>query len=117
MFPGLSRQLIAQGMDEHLVAVAGEAEWSTSNPDIATVDNNGVVTAVSPGTVTITASNGEASGTIDMIVRDPIVRVVPSRIQIGLNSAGSELPISLTGFDASGFGAPIDVNDIDITVA
>ena len=29
--------------------------WETSNPAVATVDNNGLVTAVAPGTVTLTA--------------------------------------------------------------
>ncbi len=33
--------------------------WTSSNPDVATVDENGNVTAVKPGTTTITASVGE----------------------------------------------------------
>lgn len=36
--------------------------WSSSNNDIASVDNNGEVTAVGPGTVTITATANDGSG-------------------------------------------------------
>lgn len=36
--------------------------WSSSNNDIASVDNNGEVTAVGPGTATITATANDGSG-------------------------------------------------------
>jgi len=35
--------------------------WTSSNPDVATVSQTGVVTAVNPGTVTITATNATAT--------------------------------------------------------
>ncbi|MBR5176415.1 MAG: leucine-rich repeat protein [Bacteroidales bacterium] len=43
-----------------------EVSWSSSNPAVASVDANGLVTAVSEGTVTITAKaeNGESSSCI-----------------------------------------------------
>lgn len=37
-------------------------EWNSSNPSIATVDQNGVVTALAPGECTITASTTDGSG-------------------------------------------------------
>lgn len=41
-----------------LFNAVGEVKWSSSNPQIATVDENGFVTAVGPGAATITAENG-----------------------------------------------------------
>ena len=43
-------------------------QWSTSNAGIATVDQNGVITAVTPGSATITASADNAKGTLPLIV-------------------------------------------------
>jgi len=43
-------------------------QWSTSSGTIATVDQNGVITAVSPGTATITASADNVKGTYPVIV-------------------------------------------------
>ena len=45
--------------------------WSSSNPDVATVDDNGLVTAVFEGTATITATSadGNAMATADVEVK------------------------------------------------
>ena len=44
--------------------------WSSSNPDVATVDENGVVTAKANGTATITAKAGGHSATCEVKVHD-----------------------------------------------
>ena len=59
------------GASETLVAAvtgANSAVWSTSDSAIATVDQNGTVTAVSAGTVTITATVGTASASCTVTV-------------------------------------------------
>ena len=43
-------------------------KWVSSNSSIATVDPRGVITGVSPGTATITATSGVASGTTQIAV-------------------------------------------------
>ncbi len=48
------------------------AAWTSSNTSVATVDENGEVTIVAPGTTTITAIVGEDSATIDIVVLDKV---------------------------------------------
>ena len=47
--PGAARQLTLNG-------AAGEVQWSSSKHSVATVDQNGTVTAVAVGGATITAT-------------------------------------------------------------
>ncbi len=42
--------------------------WSSSDPPVATVDSNGLVTAVDNGTATITATAGSVSATVTVTV-------------------------------------------------
>jgi len=51
-------------------------EWSSSNTAVATVNNVGVITGVSTGTCTITATCGEASATLTVTVKKPVEQVV-----------------------------------------
>lgn len=64
-------------------AALGDVEWSTSNEAIATVDN-GTVTAVAPGTATITATAGTFSKTCSVTVNAPSdVLSVATSISVG----------------------------------
>ena len=49
-------------------ASAGNLTWSSSDPSIATVDKDGYVEAVAPGTCTITVTNGTLSDTCQIVV-------------------------------------------------
>jgi len=57
-----------------IMSVPGEVEWVSSNPEIATVDQNGLVTALAKGTVTITAKafGLEATSTITVTDKQPL---------------------------------------------
>ena len=65
---------ISLDKSEHTFTAAGETvqltadskkelTWTSSDESVATVDTNGVVTAVAPGTATITATAGEMTAT------------------------------------------------------
>ena len=55
--------------------------WESSNPAIATVSDTGLVTAVSGGAVTITASAGGASGASEITVVGEVV-VPPTDVEV-----------------------------------
>lgn len=69
--------------------------WTSSNEKIATVDENGLVTAKSEGTVVITATSNydsTISSTCHIIISNPIYKVtnikitgIPSKIKVGGN--------------------------------
>ena len=60
---------VAIGDTLELTASENTVLWSSSDDEVATVDNNGVVTPVAAGTVTITASkSGYNPGTIEITV-------------------------------------------------
>lgn len=51
-----------------VTGASGSVSYSSNDTSVATVDGNGLVKAVSPGTATITVKSGTASKTIDITV-------------------------------------------------
>ena len=67
--PGSQVQLTAVVLDANGATLANvPVTWSSSNPNVASVDANGLLTATAEGFVTITASGGGVSGTTTMHV-------------------------------------------------
>src|SRR5258708_4119884 len=62
--PEARHQFLAEAfVDTHQEDWTRAAEWSSSNPKVATVDQTGLVTPVADGAVTITAkAKGESAG-------------------------------------------------------
>lgn len=57
-----------------------EIVYSTNNPDVATVSNSGLVTAVAAGSATITVTSGSYSDTCEVTVENPVVAfITPSK--------------------------------------
>jgi uncharacterized protein YjdB len=56
--------------------VTTAAAWQSSNPRVATVDGSGLLTAVAPGTTTITATYMGLAGTWVVTVNDTVTSVV-----------------------------------------
>ncbi len=69
---GATVQLTAEVRDQHArVMIRVTVTWSTSDTSVATVDQAGLVTAVSTGTAAITASAGPASASAGITVNAP----------------------------------------------
>ena len=66
--------------------------WSTSNENVAMVDNNGKVTAVNAGTATITVTTNEGSHTdnCEVIVAVPVSSVSLNKTELTLEAGKSE---------------------------
>src|ERR1700737_834124 len=67
------------------------ASWSSSDAAVATVDPNGVVTAVANGTAAITATSGSATGQATVTVG-----AVPTAFTIEWNLGAQTSPVSTT---------------------
>lgn len=61
---GATQQLTAAALDQRNdpFALLTPVIWTSDNPTVATVDANGMVAGVAPGTATTTAANGAISG-------------------------------------------------------
>jgi len=62
------------------------ATWQSSNPRVATVSNTGIVTAVGPGTATISAKYMGTTGSSDVAVVDAVSSVLlfgPTSLTVG----------------------------------
>lgn len=81
--------------------------WSTGSNSIATVNQAGVVTAVSPGTTTVTARtaeniSGSANITVEAIPVSPVVTVVVSPASVTLQLSVLRCQFTARGYDANG---------------
>ena len=99
---GATVQLAAEVRDQHAQVMAGvTVTWSTEDMSVATVDASGLVTAVAPGSATITATTGRVSGSTEVTVTQTVVsiRISPPADTI---SVGDTLQLSAEGFDGNG---------------
>ncbi|MDD4414491.1 MAG: Ig-like domain-containing protein [Oscillospiraceae bacterium] len=70
---GGNSQFTATALDQNGVAMVNQPAftWTSSNTTVGTVDVNGLVSALSAGTTTITATSGAISGTAAVTVSTP----------------------------------------------
>lgn len=77
-----------------------QVTWSVSNSGIVNINQNGTVTAIAPGTATVTATtvdgNKTATSTITVIPAAPIVTIVGDEIK-GLKIIGNDLLFYVNG--------------------
>ena len=100
---GETLQLVASVQDANGRAVEDAAiTWSSSDEGVATVSSQGLVTAVSNGTVTITARSGSASATVAVTVMQSAGSIVIEPSSAMLMSLGETVQLSASVLDANG---------------
>jgi hypothetical protein len=99
VFKGQTAQYAAAVTDLHGQPLGVPITWSTSDPAIATVDANGLVTTHATGTVTITASAERVSATATLIVKPRVVRVEVE--SVSLDVGGTETMVA-RAYDEAG---------------
>ena len=70
-----------------------EVAWSTSNPEVAVVDEKGKVTSVAAGTATITAIGNKETATCEIIVKDSTISLNHDSMVLSDHGAGSSITL------------------------
>ena len=86
-------------------------QWQSTAPGVATVSNVGLVTGVAPGAVTIAATAGGQTGSVNLFIRRLVfsVNVVPDAVC--LRKSFSTF-LSLTAYDSLGQPLPAGIRPI-----
>lgn len=113
---GASQQMVVTAIGASGSTLSGvHVEWSSSEPLVAAVSAAGVVTGLSSGTATITATAGEISRTATIVVRPAICGAPPTAALVlgGVrNGAMSDHPCLLyEAYTATGY--PLTVSSAD----
>lgn len=100
----------------------GAISWSSSDPAVATVDENGLVTAVQSGNATITASSGKLTATceIDVVIAEGESDFLIDDSGavtgfIGTDASVLVIPSEIDGKTVTGIAASAFKNNRDIT--
>lgn len=106
---GLTRQLSVNGRYSNNLTqpITSMVAWSSSATAVATVSNAGLLTAVAPGTSTITATAGGFTSTLALTVSDAQITsivVTPAAPSLGV---GRTLQLVATGHFTDGTTEPV----------
>jgi uncharacterized protein YjdB len=120
--PGETTQATAGTLDENGNALTGrEVQWTSSNASVATVANaTGVVTALAPGTTTISATSEGKTGTASLTVAALAVATVTVALDPSSTAAGGTSQATATPRDVNGAvltGRPVVWTSVSPTVA
>lgn len=82
MVAGATQQLSAKLYDKDgKLVTTGSVTWSATPASVATISASGLLTAVGPGTATVTASSGSISKSLEIIVEaDPCTTPITLRV-------------------------------------
>jgi uncharacterized protein YjdB len=113
MFPGTTAALTATAVDANGGSLANvPVTWSTSNPNVATINASGVLTAVAVGSVQVTATSGTSSATATVRVIRQVSTVVLSPDPASVVAART---LQLVATPKAADGSEIDPADRDVT--
>ena len=104
--------ILDAGRSEQLSASSTEVDWKTSDPGVATVDENGNVTGVNEGTCTITASTKDGAYESECIVVVSGYRLSQNVVfginKIENNTYNGEINYAVNGSDDNAFVVSYD---------
>ncbi|NYE70246.1 phosphodiester glycosidase family protein [Microlunatus parietis] len=112
VFARLSRTLTATPHDETYGPAKATApiRWSATRGKVA----DGRFRATEPGPATITASSGEAQGTLELEVLGPVARLAATAETVNVPTADDTATFGILGYDQFGTSAPIDPADLEL---
>lgn len=100
---GQTKQLVASVKHQAgRVMGAADVSWSSTDTAVATVDSAGLVTAVSNGAATVTATAGTVSESVTVSVAQTVssITVLPAAVE--LSGLGATAQLTAEMFDANG---------------
>lgn len=107
--PGTSKTIEADiGFSLPVIASGHEIEWNSSNPDILEIDENGCASALSEGSVTVSASILEGKFTSECLVTVKYIGTIEfskPEVELGM---GESMPVSWTGGNGVKFSSDDD---------
>jgi len=83
-----------------------EARWIASTPELATVDADGVVTALNPGVAKVTAVVGGVPTSVSVVIRPLRAADLRAEVPSAEPYAGQVVPMRVSAFDR--LGGPVD---------
>jgi trimeric autotransporter adhesin len=101
LIPGGSQQLSAN-VSAANCNPAPSVTWSSSNSNVATVSNSGLVTAVAAGSATITGTSLVVSGTASITVAPAPIATLEITPALPTVIVGQTTPLTVTAKDAQG---------------
>jgi len=117
---GQTIQLNARVLDQNGTAISGAiVTWTSSDAGVATVGNQGLVTAVKNGSVVITARSGSTSATMNVTVSQTARRILIEPESATLMSIGETVQLTATVLDrnehtVAGVSATWTSSDIEV---
>lgn len=114
---GLSRVLVARGHDETYDPVGARPGWRGSQNVAARPGpaRRTVVTGRRPGVATVTASQGSATGDLEVRVLGAVHRLETSVPALSLSGKGRSASFDVRGYDAQGFGTWVEPRDVKLS--
>jgi hypothetical protein len=105
-------RLIATTTTGDRVYPPSAAQWSTSNPEVATVDGAGVIRALKAGRAMITARIGEVEASVQIRVRSPVyppkVEAIAPSLADPAAGALFQMPVVILRFLPTADGVKLD---------
>ncbi len=95
---GATQQLTASGLysDEGRSDITSQVTWSSSNTSVATVNSSGLVTTVSAGNSTITASQATQYVNSGSVSTSIVISATPALTSLAITPANPNLPAGIT---------------------